>query len=94
MTDAWMGGGAGNAAGKLLIGPAADELYSHAGPNAGTSRMTSDKAPYQLAALHLTDRLTTENRVQLRETGRLPAWFMPELTKQAKQIRTQLRKNT
>jgi hypothetical protein len=94
MADAWLSGGAGNAAGKLMIGPAADELYSHAGPNPGSARMTSDKAPYQLAALRLTDRLTEQDRTALRAQGRLPDWFLPELKKQAKTTRSQLRRNT
>ena len=55
--------------------------------------MSTDKAPYELAAASLADRLTEDERVQLRASGRLPEWFMPELDKQARVVRSHQRKN-
>jgi len=91
IVGAWFSGA--SPGGRLFVGPAADELMSHAGPNEGSYRMSTDKAPYELAAASLADRLTEDERVQLRASGRLPEWFMPELDKQARVVRSHQRKN-
>ncbi len=88
----WFSGG-GSSAGHLFTGPAADQLMATAGPNEGSFRMSTDKAPYELAAASLAERLTEEDRAQLRASGRLPEWFVPELRKQAEVARAQLRKD-
>jgi hypothetical protein len=44
----------------------------------------------RFAALELTDRLSEQERVQLRESGELPDWFQPELTAKAWKFRENL----
>ncbi len=50
-------------------------------------------APYQLACVELSMRLTHDEASELRASGELPAWFRPELDCLAGDIRRDLRRS-
>lgn len=48
-------------------------------------------APLMIAASELSERLSDNERAALRARGELPAWFLPDVVRRAREVKREMR---